>query len=544
MNEAIVAGPPGTGKTRYLVRQIENMLETQRYGENIMVTSFTKTAAFELAKRASKLPRSNIGTLHSFGYRTLGRPTLAEKDPDFVSAWNAEYPQYAIGVVKNAPTDEGYEDMKAGAGAVGRLHFMEYQRLRALMRPVESWPAGIQTFAKAWEGAKREADVIDYTDMIAIPLADVERAPGNPQVMFVDETQDMTRLELSLARKWAQPMEILVLAGDDDQCIYSFKGASHDAFIDPNVPDQMRQVLSQSYRVPRAVHALSQSLVLGLSSRLDKQYAPRDADGSIRHIAATWQNPDEIVKEIEYLLEFPKERVMILAACSYMLNPLLAALRSASIPFYNYYRPNRGDWNPLSTRGVSAGARLLSYLVTRGYEGGGETRMWTRRDLQAWVPAIEANGNLKRGAKKVIEAFEFDDEVEEPELEQWQLQEYFPDEVLFGPNFGTLDWFSDALLLKRRSSYKFPLDIVRAHGVPKLKERPQVCVGTIHSVKGGEAEHVYLFPDLSAAGAREYTHSAETRDRAIRQFYVGVTRARDSLTICQPQSATAMRFET
>ena len=71
-------------------------------------------------------------------------------------------------------------------------------------------------------------------------------------------------------------------------------------------------------------------------------------------------------------------------------------------------------------------------------------------------------------------------------------------------------------------------------------EDPRVVVGTIHSVKGGEADVVYLFPDLSRAGDAQYRVTGAPRDSVIRVFYVGATRARETLYICQPEGAMAI----
>ena len=51
---------------------------------------------------------------------------------------------------------------------------------------------------------------------------------------------------------------------------------------------------------------------------------------------------------------------------------------------------------------------------------------------------------------------------------------------------------------------QFPADIADVRGPQALMESPQVIVGTIHSVKGGEADAVVLFPDLSQAGDASY----------------------------------------
>jgi len=65
-------------------------------------------------------------------------------------------------------------------------------------------------------------------------------------------------------------------------------------------------------------------------------------------------------------------------------------------------------------------------------------------------------------------------------------------------------------------------------------------VGTIHSVKGGQADVVYLFPDLSQAGDAQYQRAGEPRDSVIRVFYVGATRRGKRLYICQ--RGTPMAF--
>jgi ATP-dependent exoDNAse (exonuclease V) beta subunit len=49
-----------------------------------------------------------------------------------------------------------------------------------------------------------------------------------------------------------------------------------------------------------------------------------------------------------------------------------------------------------------------------------------------------------------------------------------------------------------------------------------------------------LFPDLSPAGAAQYARSGAARDSVIRQFYVGVTRTREKLYLCQRETGMAV----
>ena len=80
----------------------------------------------------------------------------------------------------------------------------------------------------------------------------------------------------------------------------------------------------------------------------------------------------------------------------------------------------------------------------------------------------------------------------------------------------------------------------KRHGREGLTEEPRIILGTIHSVKGGEADVVVLWPDLSAAGALEYGRAGNSRDSVIRQFYVGMTRAREVLYIGQRATPQAV----
>jgi superfamily I DNA/RNA helicase len=87
---------------------------------------------------------------------------------------------------------------------------------------------------------------------------------------------------------------------------------------------------------------------------------------------------------------------------------------------------------------------------------------------------------------------------------------------------------------------QFATSVVARRGAHALVEEPRVVVGTIHSVKGGEADVVYLFPDLSPAGEAQYRVAGPPRDSVIRVFYVGATRARETLYLCQPATAMAL----
>ena len=68
---------------------------------------------------------------------------------------------------------------------------------------------------------------------------------------------------------------------------------------------------------------------------------------------------------------------------------------------------------------------------------------------------------------------------------------------------------------------------------------PSVHVDTIHGVKGGEADHVLLMVDETT---RTEAGAWKRPDDEARVFYVGATRARESLTVLHPQTGTHWPF--
>jgi len=72
-SEYRIYGPPGCGKTTSLTRQIRRAVD--RFGaDSVLVTSFSRAAAAELAGRDLPIAGDRVGTLHSHCYHALGGP--------------------------------------------------------------------------------------------------------------------------------------------------------------------------------------------------------------------------------------------------------------------------------------------------------------------------------------------------------------------------------------------------------------------------------------------------------------------------------------
>ena len=89
MLEYRVYGGPGCGKTTYLSKQIEAAVD--KYGQRVLICSFSNTAANELVTRGLPLHNKRIGTLHSFCRRAIGGGQEIAETTDILDEWNDKH---------------------------------------------------------------------------------------------------------------------------------------------------------------------------------------------------------------------------------------------------------------------------------------------------------------------------------------------------------------------------------------------------------------------------------------------------------------------
>lgn len=542
-----IYGPPGTGKTRELTAKVRQVVATHG-PQAISIASFSVTAAKEIGSRGLGLPDRSVGTLHSFAFRGLDRDqTTVALDPEVLADWNMETrygwkitPDHRRAAPQSA-TEGGARDTTGGASNGDDL-IASLDRARSTFTDPADYSPDLAAFAKSWAEWKRANSAVDYTDMIEMALErarEGEAAPGNPLVFVVDEAQDNTPLEVELILNWGKRAASVVVALDDDQAIMEWRGGDPRRMLTLGSDDEYtvdRQILGKSYRIPQAVHKVAERWVRALSLRQDKEYAYRttDKDGEeldVAPVGAAWcaqqavDDPnlgDEIEREID-----KGRSVMVIASCAYMLDPLIKRLRGNGVPFHNPYRPSDQRWNPLrhTGRGTSTVDRVARYLAPHE---NGENRLWTGKDIQAWLPLVKNDlAGLARGAKTLIEGFA------DGEVPFEDVAALFADEQsLASAAAPDLEWLASVILPSKKGT-EYPLQVARKRGPLALRQQPMVTLGTIHSVKGGAADVVYVCPDLSAAGAAQL-NTINGRDQVIRLFYVAMTRAFEELRLLAP----------
>jgi DNA helicase-2/ATP-dependent DNA helicase PcrA len=512
MREYRIFGPPGSGKTTTLSAWIQRGVEA--FSGQVLVMSFTRAAAVELAGRGLPIDRRRIGTLHSMCFRTVGarRSQIAEASP-LIKEWNARVsiPE-RVTPIKTA--DLGLMGEKGRGGRLTTVPlFDEYCLARNLLVPESDRVPWVQRFGELWEAWKREHDLLDFTDLIEIVDREEMPPPLPAVVLFIDEAQDLTPLELRVVRRWGASCDHFVLSGDDQQAIFSFRGATPDAFLDPPLPPAQKTVLGQSYRLPEEIRRYAHAYGCTMTRYEPKQYAARDQGGEVvKDKMIRYRNGPAIVRAIEAELAESRS-VMVLGSCGYMLDPVIKVARARGIPFANPYRRTNGRWNPM--RGGCE--RLAGFLR--------DDPTWG--DVWRWVEAIDAAATgLGRGAKGELK--EWCDEHRDDLASRLDVEAMLGIEVEWSSS-----WIVDRLLASRARTFRYAVAVERRGGLEALLAPPSLVVGSVHSVKGGEADTVILFPDISRKAHRECVAQGGTEGRDIirRLFYVGMTRAREKLII-------------
>ena len=233
----------GTGKTRVLTRRIAHQAAVGAIDpKHTLALTFTRKAGDELRGRLAELGlRGSVGagTFHSAAYAQL-RTRWAERGvrpPELVKDKR--------GLVARAAKQAGLRLTRAElADAVTEIEWAKARRISPdrygkeatiLRRWSAMEPALVSDVYLRYEEEKTKRRVMDFDDLLILALRDLtedaeyaEARRWRFQHLFVDEFQDVNRLQFDLLGAWLGDRNALCAVGDPNQAIYSWNGADSD----------------------------------------------------------------------------------------------------------------------------------------------------------------------------------------------------------------------------------------------------------------------------------------------------------------------------
>lgn len=279
-HKTTVYGPPGTGKTTYILSRLEKDFEKYKPNE-VAFVSFTNSGVDEgkyRAMRKFELKEKDLpyfGTIHSLCFKALkmDRANVISKQ------------HYRLFSEKTGINFCGHytEDYSSPNDAYLHAVEMKIQNpiVHARMKKDLHMDEGKYEFIETEIGRmKQQLNLKDFTDMLVDYMSVGEPIPV--RIAYIDEAQDLTRLQWLVVEKMFSQAEKIVVAGDDDQAVYEWAGADVTKFINFSSDKVM---LDKSYRMPVVIHAMSKKIVTDLCLRQEKVLSPKNELGFV-----DWQN--------------------------------------------------------------------------------------------------------------------------------------------------------------------------------------------------------------------------------------------------------------
>jgi len=585
--ELIFAGA-GSGKTKVLIHKIAYLIEKRVVGpRNILAVTFTNKAANELKERIESFFGKNlnlpwVGTFHSICARILRKEihhlgmsndftiydvsdqiellkSVVEENNISLGGFEIRDIHRRISFLKNKMAS--FNDNGAGFG---------YSRFRDEL---------IKKCYNLYQQALIQANALDFDDLLLYPLKLFDSYPeilekyrNIFQYILVDEYQDTNKPQFYLVNALARKHRRICVVGDDDQSIYSWRGAEIENILrfDEAFPDCQVFKLEQNYRSTKVILKAATEVVRNNENRADKTLWSNNENGEPITLIEAMDEYDEAYR-IAGLIEkeiLRNKRAFKDFAVLYRINAQSRVLEEAfrrsnivytivgGVKFFErkeikdmlaYFRVflNPKD-NVSMKRIINFPARGIGKITLSALESFAREKKVSLYEALAYVDLLDLDRRQKTVLKNFYELVSrFHRLLEQLSFEEWAhvlidelgIRNYYKnlgDEESLNRLANIEELLSDISEFSRLneeatlSSYLESVSLISDIDTWD-DEKNAVSLMTLHSAKGLE------FPVIFICGLNEKLFPLE-RDGEIknieeerRLFYVGLTRAKEKV---------------
>ncbi|MEO3434360.1 UvrD-helicase domain-containing protein [Inquilinus sp. CAU 1745] len=584
----LVLAGAGTGKTRVLTTRLGHLLMTRRaWPSQILAVTFTNKAAREMRERVSTLvggPTEGwwMGTFHALAARILRRHA---EEVGLKSNFTILDTDDQIRLVKQLLEAEQVDSKRWPARMI--LGTFERWKDRGLtparLKPEDGGDvAGGRVVAlyHAYQERLRSLNACDFGDLLLHNLtlfAKTEEVAGKTRFpileeyqnrfryILVDEYQDTNSAQYQWLRYLAQARRNICCVGDDDQSIYSWRGAeiSNILRFEQDFPGARVIRLEQNYRSTDQILGAASGLIAHNQGRLGKTLFTTADGGEKIVVRAVWDGEEEarwVVEEIEALQRknVSLDEVAILVRAGFQMREFEERFITTGMPYRVVGGPR--FYERLEIRDAMAYLRVIAQpdddlaferIVNTPRRGIGTATLQTLHQVAraAQVPLTEATwrvvetDELKPKARNALRALMTDidrwrdmaGKMPHPDLARIVLDEsgytamWQADKTPEAP--GRLENLKElvAAMEEFETLGGFLEHVSLVMDTEGAKGEPMATLMTLHAAKGLEYEHVFLpgweegvFPNQRALDETGIAGLEEER----RLAYVGLTRAK------------------
>jgi superfamily I DNA/RNA helicase len=355
LGPVLVLAGAGSGKTRVITYRIARLIQDGVAPTQILAVTFTNKAAAEMRERVGHLASRKakkgltINTFHALGHKLLREcHDVIGLMPQFSIYDQSEQ----LGTIKRIFKDVKVDDRKFDAKRIlANISRMKNANIAPDDAPVDDDDYSLMTKEVyiRYEAQLKREQAVDFDDLLLRPVRALREHQGLKdyyrkrfQFIMVDEYQDTNPIQSALLAELCPPEGNLCVVGDDDQAIYSFRGAEvgHILEFGTRFPGAKEIALTQNYRSTSHILNAANRVIANNQKRKAKQLWTSFGEGDEIIARAAVDDEAEAKWIAEQILaahdrhKIPYENIAILYRSNMQSRPLEEALRFEHIPYH------------------------------------------------------------------------------------------------------------------------------------------------------------------------------------------------------------------